>query len=695
MHWQFSPYGFPMLASALISVLLAITAWRRRPAPGALPFCLLMLAMAEWSLGYVRELASFTLFWAHFWNNVAWVGAMAAPTLWLLFALRFTGRGRWLTRQNLALLMIEPLFMLLLIWTNGLHGSFENVIRLNTSGPFSALIVKYGIWYWINIAYSYLFLLLGAFVVCSFILSSARSAHLYCAQGVCLFAAVAAPWVGNVVTLSGHSPLAHLDLTPYAFLISCLAFAVGLFFFGLLDIVPVAREVVIESMRDAAIVLDAQDRVVDLNPMARIIVNCNAAQAVGRPFAQVFSAWPELLERCRDSLGMDKEVVMGKGAAQRYFGLHISPLTRRNGHVTAIGRLIVLYDITERIQTECALKESEERFRNIFAEVPIGMAVVSLDDALLQVNKAFCEMLSYQEHELLGRTLSSITHPDDVAKDKLLASQALHGSIASYKAEKRYVKKNHETLWADLTTTMMRDQEGQTIYGLVMLENIIERKRAKLLEEERRSVAYELHDGLAQVAASAHQHLQAFASRYHPRSPQARQELDQALELAQHSVREARRLIAGLRPTILEDFGLATALRLEVEARRSDGWMIVYHESLQSERLPPTIETTLFGVAQESLTNVQKHAHTTQVQLVLERWGANVHLEVQDWGCGFEPCAHINTCGLGEHMGIRGMRERVELVGGHLSVSSQPGAGTLVVAETPALPRSEGDARYE
>lgn len=695
MHWQFSPYGFPMLASALISVLLAITAWRRRPAPGALPFCLLMLAMAEWSLGYVRELASFTLFWAHFWNNVAWVGAMAAPTLWLLFALRFTGRGRWLTRQNLALLMIEPLFMLLLIWTNGLHGSFENVIRLNTSGPFSALIVKYGIWYWINIAYSYLFLLLGAFVVCSFILSSARSAHLYCAQGVCLFAAVAAPWVGNVVTLSGHSPLAHLDLTPYAFLISCLAFAVGLFFFGLLDIVPVAREVVIESMRDAAIVLDAQDRVVDLNPMARIIVNCKAAQAVGRPFAQVFSAWPELLERCRDSLGMDKEVVMGKGAAQRYFGLHISPLTRRNGHVTAIGRLIVLYDITERIQTECALKESEERFRNIFAEVPIGMAVVSLDDALLQVNKAFCEMLSYQEHELLGRTLSSITHPDDVAKDKLLASQALHGSIASYKAEKRYVKKNHETLWADLTTTMMRDQEGQTIYGLVMLENIIERKRAKLLEEERRSVAYELHDGLAQVAASAHQHLQAFASRYHPRSPQARQELDQALELAQHSVREARRLIAGLRPTILEDFGLATALRLEVEARRSDGWMIVYHESLQSERLPPTIETTLFGVAQESLTNVQKHAHTTQVQLVLERWGANVHLEVQDWGCGFEPCAHINTCGLGEHMGIRGMRERVELVGGHLSVSSQPGAGTLVVAETPALPRSEGDARYE
>src|SRR5256885_3650387 len=105
-----------------------------------------------------------------------------------------------------------------------------------------------------------------------------------------------------------------------------------------------------------------------------------------------------------------------------------------------------------------------------------------------------------------------------------------------------------------------------------MIEDILERKRAKLLEEERHRVAYNLHDGLAQVAASAHQHLQAFASHYHPRSPQARQELSQALELAQLSVREARRLIAGLQPTALDDFGLATALRLQAEALRNECW---------------------------------------------------------------------------------------------------------------------------
>jgi signal transduction histidine kinase len=271
----------------------------------------------------------------------------------------------------------------------------------------------------------------------------------------------------------------------------------------------------------------------------------------------------------------------------------------------------------------------------------------------------------------------------------------LKGAITSYTVEKRYLRKNRETLWADLTATMIRNHDGKAVYGLMMIENIIERKRARLLEEQRHHVAYELHDGLAQVAASAHQHLQAFAGHYRPRSLQARQELDRALELAQRSVKEARRLIAGLRPTALDDFGLATALRMQVEALCNEGWTITYDETLGSERLPPTIETTLFGVAQEALTNVSKHARTTQALLALERRGSVIRLEVQDWGCGFEPHAELQEASLGEHVGLREMRERVELIGGHLMVSSQPDAGTLVVAEVPLLASNEEDMFHE
>ncbi len=695
MHWQFTPYVLPVIASLIVSVAVAGFIWRRRPAPGATSFCLLMLAIAQWSLAYALELVSADSSTILFWDNFSWLGSAFAPTLWLIFALQYTDRTKWLTRRNTAILMVEPLLTLLLVWTNQFHGLVEDNIRLDTHGPFVGLEMTYGVWYWINIAYSYLLLFVGTILICMLIQSHMRSAHLYLGQAGALLIAVLAPWVGNALTISGLSPFPDLDLTPFAFTISGLAIGWSLFRFRLLDIIPMAREAVIESMRDAVIVLDEQGRIVDLNPSAQRLAVRTVSRAVGRSFIQVFAGWPELVERCRSVTNAYAEIVQSEGKTPRYFDLSISPLYRRNGHQAVTGRLIVLNDITEHKQAERSLRESEERFRNIFAEAPIGMAVLGMDGTLLQVNKAFCEMLGYGEQELTACKLSDITHQDDVGKDGLLAAQMLKGAINSYKVEKRYLRKNRETLWADLTTTVIRDHDGQAIYGLVMLENIIERKRAKLLEEERHHVAYDLHDGLAQVAASAHQHLQAFASHYHPRSQQARQELNRALQLAQRSVREARQLIAGLHPTALDDFGLATALRLQVEAQRTEGWMITYSETLGSERLPLTIETTLFGVAQEALTNARKHAHTTRARLSLERHRSMIRLEVQDWGSGFEPLAVLQEANLGEHVGLREMHERVELVGGHLVISSRPEDGTLVVAEVPLLASYEGDVFHE
>ncbi len=692
MHWHFTPYVLLMVVAVVVSAMVALVAWRRRPVPGATPFCFLMLAVSEWSLAYTIELISPDLATAVLWDNIAWLGAVCAPTLWLVFTLQYTDHARWLTRRVIPLLCIEPLITFLLVWTNP-FGLVASKIGADTSGPFTVLIFTYGVWYWINIVYSYALLLLSAFLIVVLVQALFRSARLYREQAIALLIAVLAPWVSNALTISNLSPFRHLDLTPFAFTVTGTALAWGLFRSRLLDIMPVAREAVIESMSDVVIVVDEQNRIVDLNLTAQHLTRCTASQAVGQPFTQIFAHWPELVKHSQEV--SEAEVILRSDEATRYFDLHISPLYHRNGYLTVAGRLIVLNEITAHKQAERAIQESEERFRNIFAEAPIGMAVISLNGTLLQVNKTFCEMLGYHEQELVGCSLSSITHPEDVGKDGLLAAQALKGGLTSYKVEKRYLKKNRETLWADLTATVLRNQDGQAIYGLVMIENILERKRAKLLEEERHRVAYELHDGLAQVAASAHQHLQAFASHYRPRSPQARQELGRALELAQLSVKEARRLIAGLRPTALDDFGLAAALRLQVEAQRDDGWMITYDETLGSERLSPMIETTLFWVAQEALTNVRKHAGTQQVRLALERLKSAVRLEVQDWGCGFEPLAVNQEVRLGEHLGLREMQERVELVGGHFLVTSQPYAGTLIVAEVPLPSMMEGTSSYE
>jgi signal transduction histidine kinase len=166
-------------------------------------------------------------------------------------------------------------------------------------------------------------------------------------------------------------------------------------------------------------------------------------------------------------------------------------------------------------------------------------------------------------------------------------------------------------------------------------------------------------------------------------------ELDRALELAQRAVTEARHIIEDLRPTALDDFGLAVAVRMQVEELKNEGWEIGYEDTLGEERLPDEIETALYRIAQEALTNVRKHARTTRARTMLTRRGRNIRLEVQDEGRGFDLSSAPGEGGPGERVGLSSIRERVALLGGELKITSRPGAGTSLVAEVP-LPESEG-----
>jgi signal transduction histidine kinase len=204
-------------------------------------------------------------------------------------------------------------------------------------------------------------------------------------------------------------------------------------------------------------------------------------------------------------------------------------------------------------------------------------------------------------------------------------------------------------------------------------------------EEERRRVAYEVHDGLAQVAAAAHQHLQAFARRYSPEAEKGRKDLDRILRLVRATVSDARRIIANLRPTALDDLGLVATITLEVERLREEGYYVDYEEEIGETRLPDTIEITLYRIVQESLTNMRKHAEARRVRIGLRLLSDEVRLEVQDNGSGFDASAASASSGPGERIGLVGMRERAGLLNGTLKIKSQPGSGTLVEATIPLM----------
>jgi PAS domain S-box-containing protein len=248
----------------------------------------------------------------------------------------------------------------------------------------------------------------------------------------------------------------------------------------------------------------------------------------------------------------------------------------------------------------------------------------------------------------------------------------------------------------------LANQGASALGNAHLYEELAERERRlrelvgqilKAQEEERRRVAYEVHDGLAQVAAAAHQYLQGFAKRYTPESASGKEELKEALDLIQQAVREARQIIADLRPTALDDFGLRVALRMHAEElSAAEDLQVSFEESLGDERLPQVAETTLYRIAQEALTNARKHARSPRAHVKLERLNGSVRLEVRDWGRGFKVGAATNGGGgPGERVGISGMRERASLLGGELKIESRPGAGTSVVAEVPLAQKEEAD----
>ena len=274
----------------------------------------------------------------------------------------------------------------------------------------------------------------------------------------------------------------------------------------------------------------------------------------------------------------------------------------------------------------------------------------------------------------------------------LLVRGRLIGVLEAYGPEALMERQYEETL-ISLANQGASALENARLYAeLAERENRLQDLIRKLItaqEEERRKVSYEVHDGLAQTAAGAHQLLQAFARQHPPDSEKGRKDLARALQLVQQTVGEARYVIADLRPTALDDFGLAAAVRLQVEKISSEGSQVDYEEALGNKRLPPEVETALFRVAQEALTNVHKHAPSARVKITLRRLNDAVRLQVRDWGPGFNPEKITDGGGPGERLGLSSMRERVALLGGHLEVHSRPGEGTEVVAEIPSVQRDD------
>ena len=526
MRWQYLLTILPLLVAASVSAAIGLFAWRRRLTQGAAPFVLLMLAVAEWALGYALELVSVNLATQVLWAKIQYLGIVTVPVLWLIFSLEYSHREKLVKWRFLRLLFIIPLITLLMTWTNEFHHLIWSSISQNTSGPFAVLEVSHGLWFWAHTGYSYLALIIGTLLIIELFL---HSSGLYRRQIATVLIGALAPWVGNIIYISGITPFQGLDLTPLAFTITGLATSWGLFRSRLLDLVPVGYNTVIEGLGDDVIVLDARDLKTDLaricKEIARFLQVPQVAFALINAQGTAARFTAEYCEPDRPSvLGFDIPITGNPSMARiletqaplaindarndplldpthslmRYRDVEsilITPVILEGKVIGTIGvvspqrRTFSPADLRmsqhlaeragqvfQRKRAEREVQEQRDFALMIMNTMGQGLTVSDNHGLLRYVNPAFADMLGYKASEIVGKTSYELVVRED--------HTILNGSYEKRKAgmqdtyELRLQRANGEPFPALITAVPYQQQE-RVIGSIAVITDLTERKQAE------------------------------------------------------------------------------------------------------------------------------------------------------------------------------------------------------------------------
>jgi PAS domain S-box-containing protein len=364
-------------------------------------------------------------------------------------------------------------------------------------------------------------------------------------------------------------------------------------------------------------------------------------------------------------------------------------------------RLIgVNIDITARKQAEESLRASEERYELAVRGAGVGIWDWDIRTGKLYFSPRWRAIFGYDENEI-GDSVedwAGLLHPDEKDWMLKLLEDFLAGTSPTVTVEYRLRHKDGSYRWIVAHGIVLRDEQGKAyrfvgshgdITDRKRTEEALERERQTLWhmlqasDHERQTISYDIHDGLAQYLAAAGMQLQVFDGLRESNPEAAKKAYDAATQLVSQSHAEARRLVSEVRPPIIDEIGLETAIsHLVHEQRRHGGPEIEYHSSVQFGRLPAILENALYRIVQEALTNACKHSKSKNVMVTMTQEGQDVRLEVQDWGIGFDPGSVEKG-----HFGLEGIRQRVRLLGGRLTIESTPGSGTLVQVVVPIVER--------
>lgn len=427
MAFQFNPYSILSILSAVTAFTVAVIAWKRRAVPGAISLALMLVAAGVWALAYAIELSVTSLQAQIFWSKVEYLGIVNIPVLYLVFSLEYAKQERYLSKRSTLLLWVIPVITLLLTWTNELHGLIWSSIRQINFNNNLVFAVDHGTFFWIYAAYSYILLIAGTVILVQRAVT-ARGAHR--SQAAVMVLGTAVTWLGNIVYLTGLSLIPEIDTSSLTLTLTGLIFAWGLFRLGLLDLVPIAGEKVLESLDDGALVLDHNNRIVYLNKAFEYYTGVWAEEVIGKPAGEALSELPGLYSVHANMENINTDIALDRGDGRKLFiNLRIAPI-QDDGK--AVGRVFILHDITEQKQAEQRLLPIEDARSSQVATIPVFMVLRMEDGKIVEVNRSFIIGLGFQREEVIGRTPLEIGMWTAEQRSALLRELREKGQLTEY-----------------------------------------------------------------------------------------------------------------------------------------------------------------------------------------------------------------------------------------------------------------------
>jgi diguanylate cyclase (GGDEF)-like protein/PAS domain S-box-containing protein len=478
--WQFSVIHIIPLIAAGISLLVAVSVWQKKEVPGSICLAYLMVALAEWTFLETIEKSVYGEASKILVSKIQYLGIVSVPVLFLIFAARYSQQDRWLNRRREIGLWLLPALTLILVFTNEWHQLHWSGFIFNFETNW--LTYLHGPWFWIHTIFSYLCIFLATVLLIRSIFLIRES---YRRQIWLVLVGALVPWIANIIYLFGKTPISGLDPTPIALIVTGLLITVSISGFRLIDLTPIARNKLVDTIQDALIVVDKRGFVVDVNPAVVAILKKDAKELLGKPAALVLDYWPYLAERFKNPTPSPTIPKLIRDINGGWYDSRIGSLRNQRDQVT--GFLIILRDITDQRQAE----RDRKRMAAVIDQAHESILITDLTGNIIYANPSFSRISGFSNEDVIGdspRLLKSGHHDPNFYLG--LWETISKGNIWQGRLENR--KKNGDIFYEAATIFPIKDSTG-------LVTNYAAVKRDITTEIESEQAIQQFSDMLAQL----------------------------------------------------------------------------------------------------------------------------------------------------------------------------------------------------